>query len=101
MKKKYRKITKEDVLDVLIDCNLSFINYTDTVSIPNISYLLKTSKYQVRKYINELKKDGLVENGFIHAMEYDTCHLPTKGFLMTKKAEELEKYKIAYKKIVN
>lgn len=94
MKKKYEKITKEQVLDVLIRCHLNVMDPVDVISAPNIAYLLKTSEYQVRKYIGELKKDGLVELAFLTILDEELV-LPIKGFQITDKAKELDQYKIA------
>lgn len=93
-KVKYEKITKEQVLGVLIQCHINIMNPIDVISVPNISYLLKTSEYQVRKYIDELKKDGFVELGFIPTFDEELT-LPIKGFRITDKVRELDQYKIA------
>lgn len=93
----YKKITKEQVLDILIQCHVNFTNPTDVISAPNIACLLKTSTYQVRKYINELKKDGLVQVGYLPSSAYEELSLPIKGFCIANKAKELEQYKIAEK----
>lgn len=98
MKKKYEKITKEQVLDVLIQCHVNIMNPIDVISVPNIAYLLKTSEYQVRKYISELKENGLVKVGFFPSSAYDDeLSLPLKGFCITDKVKELDQYKIAEK----
>lgn len=94
-KTEYKKITREQVLDILIQCHVNFMNPTDVISIPNIACLLKTSTYQVRKYINELKKDGLVQVGYLPLSAFEELSLPIKGFCITKKVEELAQYKIA------
>lgn len=94
-KTEYKKITKEQVLDTLIQCHVNFMNPTDVISAPNIACLLKTSIYQVRKYINELKKDGLVQVGYLPLSAHEELSLPIKGFCITNKVEELEQYKIA------
>ncbi len=94
----YKKITKEQVLDILIKCHVNIMNPTDVISIPNIAYLLKTSTYQVRKYMNQLKKDELVKIGYLPTSAFDEeLSLPIKGFCITNKAKELEQYKIAEK----
>lgn len=95
---KYRKITKEQVLNILIQCHISIMNPTDVISVPNIAYLLKTSEYQVRKHINELKQEGLVQVGYFpKSCLDDEMTLPLKGFCITSKARESEQYKIAEK----
>lgn len=53
---------------------------------------------QVRKYMNQLKKDELVKIGYLPTSAFDEeLSLPIKGFCITNKAKELEQYKIAEK----
>ena len=80
-KTEYKKITREQVLDILIQCHVNFMNPTDVISIPNIACLLKTSTYQVRKYINELKKDGLVQLDIYHYQPLKNYRCQSKGFV--------------------
>ena len=96
MDKKYKKITKEQVLGVLIHIHINFMNPTDVISVPNIAYILKTSKYQVRKHIDVLKKEGLIQVAYFPTSLIDEeLSLPIKGFCITEKVEELEQYKVA------
>lgn len=88
--KKYKKITKTDVFDMVMSITLDFMSPLKTINLVNIASLLKTSRYQVKKYMNELKKEGLVE------LKYDTIHLEDElpilywGYGLTTKGKETE-----------
>lgn len=62
---KYRKITKEQVLNILIQCHISIMNPTDVISVPNIAYLLKTREGNNQEIfhfvIKEIKNDKLTK----------------------------------------
>lgn len=89
---KYQKITKQDVLNLLMDINISVMNPTNIMSIPCISNCLETSKYQVRKYIKELKNDGLVDKD-CYCIDPEYSSLCYFGFKITDKAKKLDIYK--------
>lgn len=89
----YRKIKKDDVLKLMIGISVNVMNPTNVISVPTIANFLKTSKYQVRKYINELRNEGLVEVGVLPCFDYEECQLPIKGFCITSNAEKLDEFK--------
>ncbi len=89
----YAKIKKDDVLNIMIGISVCVMNPTNVISIPTIAHFLNTSKYQVRKYINELRNEGLVEIGIYPRINDEEILLPIKGFCITKKAESLDEYK--------
>ena len=65
------------------------------ISVPNIACLLKTSKYQVRKYINNLREDGLcTSDTCIIKDEYENFP-PYKGFRLTSKGRQTDAFKKA------
>lgn len=75
--KKYKKITEEQVLqayfDLTYDNNNALGVEFDYVNINLIAFYLKTSKYQVRKIVKQLKDKGFLELTKVctYAEEYD------------------------------
>ena len=54
---KYKKISKEDVYKKMVNISTDFWSpIGGVISLVNLANLLGTSRYQVKKYINELKK---------------------------------------------
>ena len=97
---KYKKITKEDVYSVLVSVAVDFLNPTfGLISLVEIAGFLKTSRYQVKKYMNILKVEGMVElDMYIEqssCYEYDDCDsgLPYWGYRLTKKGRDTAIYK--------
>ena len=89
---KYQKITKQDVLNLMMDIDLSVMSSINIMSISCISNCLETSKYQVRKYIKELKNDGLVDKDCccIDPEYSNRCYF---GFKITDKVKKMYQYK--------
>lgn len=90
---RYQKISRERLLSLMINISVSVCNPTDVISVPVIARYLKTSRYQVRKYMKELESDGLVKTGVMLYGD-DECALPIRGFCITDKARGLEEYKL-------
>ena len=63
---KYQKITKHILFKFMCEIDADIMNPGFPISIPNISELLHTSKYQVRKYMLELREEGLVKSECIY-----------------------------------
>lgn len=94
---KYKKISKGDVYKRMVGISLNFMNPTGgAINIKNLAHLLNTSRYQVKKHIDELKKDELVELKCI-AIPYDEHesdpYPPYWGYVLTEKARQTEYYK--------
>ena len=84
---KYKKITQDDVFKCVCSCDLALFS-PGIVSAPNIASLLKTSKYQVRKHLVELKKLGLVKSDSVMIYDEYENFPPYNGFCLTGKGRE-------------
>ncbi|WP_341877615.1 hypothetical protein [Defluviitalea saccharophila] len=92
--KKYKKISKEDVLKLLASIAADPLNPTGgIINIVNIAEVLKTSRYQVKKCINELKHAGVVELDHIDVSEEDEIYPPYWGYALTEKGKQHPVYK--------
>lgn len=99
-------MTKEKLLNIMIDTFVCCMNPGYPISIKNIAYLEKETYYQVRKYMKELEKDGLVQKErFYYPGDYNYEYgvYESEGYLVsgwtiTDKCRELEEYKEASKK---
>lgn len=89
---KYEKITKEQVLDVLYSVAMDFIAPDSVINLVNIADHLKTSRYQVKKYMDELKEEGMVELKSTTAYKDEDSSLPYIGYTLTEKARTSEEY---------
>ncbi len=58
---KYKKISQDDVYDILADVSLDIICSIDEINIVNIANLSNTSKCQTKKHIDIIAKDKIVE----------------------------------------
>lgn len=96
---KYSKVTEESVYKTLMGTSLDFNNPLDgVISLVNIANHLTTSRYQVKKHIENLKQNGLVElKCCIINDEYET-HPPYWGYKLTEKARNTEEYKLEVQK---
>jgi hypothetical protein len=61
MSNKYKVITGTDVLDVLISVDLDAMSPINCINLVNIAALLKTSRYQVKMYMDRLVSNGVAE----------------------------------------
>lgn len=102
---KYNKINKEDVLNLLINASFDFLNPIEgAVSIRDMENLLKTSKYQIEKYVKVLREENLIILK-IYDMdnEYEYCP-PYWGYKITDKVKDSGEYikrKTKHDKIFN
>ncbi len=102
MKTKYKKITKEDVLDLITNNRLD-IDFNEIMfSASIVATLLKTSLYQARKYLRELERENKIYYDKVQIgcdrdyRGYCTCdnHLPIWGYrLVVTKNEQQEELK--------
>lgn len=92
---KYEKITKERVLDVFISIEFSW-DGIGCINIKNTASLLKTSVYQVKKYVKELKKENFVELIMIDINNYhdneSDLYPPYWGYRITEGFKKTEKF---------
>lgn len=97
---KYNKVNENQVLKEYYNFqngNNEVGLWVDYVSIDLMAYMLKTSKYQIRKIYKELKEKGLMEIKKIptYCEEYDnglyTVDIPilySNVYILSKKGEE-------------
>jgi len=88
---KYNKITEQDVLKKI--CKVVYWNFTHDICRPcDITWSLKTSRYQVNKHIKSLKEKGLIEYKSAPCYdEYDT-YPPINGWTLTEKGKKTNEY---------
>lgn len=89
----YQKL-KQDVFVMLCNSAVCIMNYnTKLVPTTYISQRFKVSRYIIRKIMQELKADGLVESGWDSwYCTYNEQQIIARGFTITKKAESTEVY---------
>jgi hypothetical protein len=91
---RYKKISEKEVFETLIQTNLDFMNPLDgAINLCNIAYLLKTSRYQVKKYIDSLKGKGITELKCINIYSDEEIYPPYWGYVLTEKGKQTTEYK--------
>lgn len=91
---KYTKVTRDDVYGILVSTALSLFNpIGGAINITNIAHLLETSKYQVKKYMDELKEQGMVELKCFNNWDEEENHPPYWGYVLTDKGRETKYFK--------
>ena len=84
MSKKYKVISGLDVLRILIGVDLDIMSPMHCINLVNIAHLLKTSRYQVKKYMDMLVNAGVAELALdFVADEYEFC--PYWGYRITER----------------
>lgn len=101
--KKYEVVTPDQVFQLMCNLSVCIMNYkTSLIPSTVMAEILKTSKYQTRKCIKELKGKGLVLSGCESV--YDSWHeqyFIVKGYYLTEKAVETDTYKEAERKEID
>lgn len=91
---RYKKITQDDVYKTLVSTSVDPMNpIGGIISLVNIASLLKTSRYQVKKYIDELKQIGFVELKSVDISTEDEAYPPYHGYTLTEKGKNTDYYK--------
>jgi hypothetical protein len=90
---KYKKITKDDVYRILVNVALDISSPVSIINISNIASLLKTSRYQVKKYIDLMVKDGVAELKFEMIYDDEELYPPYWGYRLTPKGKDTDFYK--------
>jgi hypothetical protein len=97
MKTKYKKITKEDVLDLIVNNRLDIDFYEIMFSASLVAKMLETSIYQARKYLRELERENKIYYDKVqigcdwdYEGGYCTCdnHLPIWGYRLVATKKE-------------
>ncbi|MGE5473152.1 MAG: hypothetical protein ACM3UU_02905 [Ignavibacteriales bacterium] len=98
----YKKVTRDEVLRVFINASLDIMSPIGGISLVEVANYLKTSRYQVKKIVNELKKEELLELKCVNLSpdpEWDDgVYPPYWGYCLTEKGKELDIYKVAEEK---
>lgn len=96
---KYNKITKGDILDVLSAFEVDIVSVTNGLAnVETIANILGTSKYQVRRYIRELKEENLVYIDYTNIYHEEEVVPPYWGYRLTREGMGTDNYiKIASK----
>lgn len=88
---KYAVITEDDVLELLVNAHLSYDNQTSSlVNLVNMAKLLKTSRYQVKKHIESLRKQNIVELGYHYVRCEEELYPPYWGYRVTSAFRDTE-----------
>jgi Mn-dependent DtxR family transcriptional regulator len=94
----YIKVTKDDVYKIIVNNQVAIMCPIKCVNLVNIANILKTSRYQVKKCIEELKADGLIELTFENVSNSEELYPPYWGYTLTAKGIDTEYYREAEKK---
>lgn len=95
---KYKKVNQSDVYDVLANVALNIMSPIDVINISNIASLLKTSKYQAKKYVDILVKDNMAELKCESIYDEDDVLPPYWGYRLTEKGKDTEQFKAKEKR---
>ena len=90
---KYKKIYKADVYELLVNITLNVMNCTNCINVINIASLLETSRYQAKKYIDELRKEELVKLVCINCSDEEELYPPYWGYVLTDKGRDTDYYR--------
>lgn len=88
MREKYKKISSNDVIRVLISISLDIMAPVDNITLVNIASLLNTSRYQVKKHIDKLVKFGIAEYSVQTIYDTDEVIPPICGYRLADMIRE-------------
>lgn len=96
---KYNKVTKDEVYECAVRQSATIHPIYQT-SVPWVADKLKTSKYQVRKFVKQLCEEGLLKRSSTNPWyPEDGESLPLHGFTTTEKSRDTEIHKKIDKEI--
>lgn len=96
-KQVYKRITKDDVYALLVGTSLDFMNpIGGAISLVHLAKFLNTSRYQVKKYIDQLLEVGFVELKMFIIPDEEELYPPYWGYRLTEKGKETTYYKTRY-----
>lgn len=95
---KYKKISQDHVFNILAGVAADALNPIQAMNIKDIMYSLNTSRYQVKKHMDNLKKNGLVELKCFNISPDDEIYPPYWGYQLTEKAKQTKAFEIIEKK---
>lgn len=86
VRRSYLKINELDVVNMIIRTSHDWQG-CGVISPSNIAHLLKTSRYQVDKYIKALKNKGLLEYKSVMIGSDEDYYPPYNGYKLSKQGE--------------
>lgn len=86
VRRSYLKINELDVVNIIIRTAHDWQG-CGVISPSNIAHLLKTSRYQVDKYIKTLKDKGLLEYKSVMIGSEEDYYPPYNGYKLSKQGE--------------
>lgn len=86
VRRSYLKINELDVVNIIMKTAHDWQG-CGVISPSNIAHLLKTSRYQVDKYIKALKDKGLLEYKSVMIGSEEDYYPPYNGYKLSKQGE--------------
>lgn len=88
------KTTEEDVYVKFVHLALDFMNpIGGAINLKNLSSLLKTSKYQIRKHVHALRDKGMVELKCFYIPDEEELYPPYWGYRLTEKGRDTDYFR--------
>lgn len=90
----YKKITQEELYDVLAELTTDCMNrFGGVINLKNLVHLMKTSRYQVKKYMDELKEKEFVELICLNQSDEYELYPPYWGYVLTTKGKDTDAFR--------
>lgn len=84
---KYCLVSEQDVVNIILRTAESW-DGCGIISPSNITYLLKTSRYQINKHIKSLKSKGLLDYKSVDISTDEERYPPLNGYCLSKLGNE-------------
>jgi len=95
----YRIITQDDVYQQMATLAADAMNpIGGAVSLVELAFILKTSRYQVKKHMTALLLDDMVNLEHFNLSTEDDCSPPYWGYFLTEKGKDTDVYREALNK---
>ena len=92
-------LTADRLFECMCNYDVGAMNFVKLISVPALANYLETSKYRVRKCMEELKSKGLVASGCeCFYSDYDEQQYLIRGFHVTEQGRATETHKLATEK---
>lgn len=87
-------VTEYEVLSAFIDAALDVSSFESVVSVVYVAKALRISRYRVKKLIDSLRNEGLLELHCVNtSWDGEDINPPYWGYMITEKAKETDQYK--------
>lgn len=88
------KVTEDEVYAKFVDLSLNIMNpIGGAINLVNLSWLLKTSKYQTRKHVHTLRDKGMVELKCFNIPYDEELYPPYWGYRLTEKGRDTDYFR--------